>query len=136
MVRRVGAESSVCLGSFQQEALDAVRALAPGVATSASQEEAKRTLRRSWVRWPFVSLRPYVAFQVPERSGRTRVVSPAFVRQAHREGQVVQVWVVDTETDARRLLDLGVDGLISDRPDVTVPTRDRWVDARGNARRT
>jgi glycerophosphoryl diester phosphodiesterase len=128
VVRRVGAQSRVCLGSFQQEALDVVRALAPEIATSASQEEAKRTLRRSWVRWPFVSSRPYAAFQVPEWSGRTRVVSRAFVTQVHREGQVLQVWVVDREEDARRLLDLGVDGLITDRPDVLVPFRDRWAD--------
>jgi glycerophosphoryl diester phosphodiesterase len=92
------------------------------------KEEAKRTLRRSWVRWPFVSSRPYAAFQVPEWSGRTRVVSRAFVTQVHREGQVLQVWVVDREEDARRLLDLGVDGLITDRPDVLVPFRDRWAD--------
>ena len=107
----------VCLGSFQQEALDAARQIAPEIATSASQPEARWTLHRSWVRWPLVAARPYVAFQVPERAGRLRVVSPGFVRQAHREGQVVQVWVVDTEADATRLLDWGVDGLISDRPD-------------------
>jgi glycerophosphoryl diester phosphodiesterase len=127
VVRRMGAERRVCLGSFQQEALDAARALAPEMATSASEPEARWTLHRSWLRWPFVSERSYVAFQVPERAGRLRVVSPAFVRQAHREGQVVQVWVVDGEADAQRLLAWGVDGLISDRPDLTVPARDRWM---------
>ena len=124
VVRRVGADRRVCLGSFQQEALDVARALAPGIATSASEPEARWTLHRSWVRWPLTWRRPYVAFQVPERSGRLRVVSPAFVRQAHREGQVVQVWVVDTAADTERLLDWGVDGVISDRPDVTVAARE------------
>jgi glycerophosphoryl diester phosphodiesterase len=127
VVRRMGADRHVCLGSFQQEALDAARALAPEMATSASEPETRWTLHRSWLRWPFVSERSYVAFQVPERAGRLRVVSPAFVRQAHREGQVVQVWVVDGEADARRLLAWGVDGLISDRPDLTVPARNRWL---------
>jgi glycerophosphoryl diester phosphodiesterase len=130
VVRRTGAGGRVCLGSFQQEALDAARQIAPEVATSASQPEARWTLHRSWLGWPFISARPYVAFQVPERAGRLRVASPGFIRQAHREGQVVQVWVVDTEADATRLLDWGVDGLISDRPDVTVPARDRWVGRR------
>lgn len=126
VVQRLGAESRVCLGSFQQEALSAARLLAPAVATSASMPEARRTLQRSWVRWPFVSRRPYVAFQVPEQAGNLRVVSPSFIRQAHREGQLVQVWVVDQEADARRLLDWGVDGLITDRPDITVTTRNEW----------
>jgi glycerophosphoryl diester phosphodiesterase len=129
IVRRMNAPSRVCLGSFQQEALDTARALAPEVATSASEPEARWTLHRSWIRWPWMPGRPYVAFQVPERAGRLRVVSPAFVRQAHREGQRVQVWVVDSEADSMRLLSWGVDGLISDRPDLVVPARDKWASA-------
>lgn len=127
VVRRLGAAARVCLGSFEQEALDRARALEPGLATSASRPEARRTLHRSWVRWPFVAERPYVAFQVPEQAGRLRVVTPSFIRQAHREGQLVQVWIVDHAADARRLLDWGVDGLITDRPDITVATRDAWT---------
>ena len=61
---------------------------------------------------------PYQAFQVPETSGSTRVVSPRFVELAHRAGIAVQVWTVDEPADIRRLLDWGVDGIISDRPDV------------------
>jgi glycerophosphoryl diester phosphodiesterase len=48
------------------------------------------------------------------------VVSRRFVDIAHRAGLGVQVWTVDTEADARRLLGWGVDGLITDRPDVIV----------------
>lgn len=127
VVRHHRAEARVCLSAFQRVVVDAVRAEAPDIATSASQGEARWTLHRSWVRWPFASPRPHAAFQVPERVGRMRVVSPAFVRQAHREGQVVQVWVVDDPAAIRRLLDWGVDGLITDRPDVAVPVRDAWV---------
>ena len=131
VVRRMNAAARVCLGSFQHEAVDAARTLAPEIATSASEPEARWTLHRSWIRWPWVPRRPYAAFQVPERAGRLRVVTPAFLRQVHREGQVVQVWVVDSETDSERLLNWGVDGLISDRPDVTVDVRDRWVTRNG-----
>jgi glycerophosphoryl diester phosphodiesterase len=130
VVRRLHAESRVCLGSFQQQALDTARAIAPEIATSASQPEARWALHRSWVRWPWMPGRPYIAFQVPEWAGRLRVVSPAFVRQAHQEGQVVQVWVVNELADVRRLLDWGIDGLITDRPDLVVRTRDEWLSAR------
>jgi len=58
---------------------------------------------------------------VPERRERTQIISPAFVRGAHRAGVLVQVWVVDREEDVRRLLGWGVDGVITDRPDVAVP---------------
>ncbi len=126
VVRRTGAAERVCVGSFSQRSLDILRVEAPEITTSASQPEARWTLHRAWVRWPLGSRRPFVAFQVPERAGRLRVVTPAFIRQVHREGRVLQVWVVDTEADAERLLAWGVDGLITDRPDVTVPIRDRF----------
>jgi glycerophosphoryl diester phosphodiesterase len=55
------------------------------------------------------------------------VVSPEFVRQVHAEDATVQVWVIDRPEDVTRLLDWGVDGIISDRPDLAVATRDQWA---------
>jgi len=126
-IRKADAIDRTCVGSFYQGSVDAIRADHPDVITSASQREARWTLHRSWVRWPFISEQPYVAFQVPEYAGRMRVVSPAFVRQVHKQGHVLQVWVVNERDDIRRLLDWGVDGIISDRPDIAVATRDAWV---------
>lgn len=129
-VRRANAIDRVCVGSFYQTSVATLRAEAPEIVTSASQPEARWTLHRSWVRWPWIGPRPYVAFQVPEFTGRMRVVSPAFVRQVHREGQVLQVWVVNDEADILRLYDWGVDGVISDRPDVAVPATAAWYKRR------
>jgi glycerophosphoryl diester phosphodiesterase len=64
---------------------------------------------------------------VPEHAGRLRVVSPAFVAQAHRNGGRVDVWVVDAADDITRLFSWGVDGVITDRPDIAVGTRDACV---------
>ncbi len=129
-VRKADAVDRVCVGSFHQRSIDAIRAEHPEITTSASQEEARWTLHRSWVRWPWTGARPWFAFQVPEKAGRMRVVSPAFVRHVHREGHAVQVWVVNERADVARLLDWGVDGIISDRPDIAVATRDEWIGAR------
>lgn len=130
LVKKAGAGHRVCVSSFQQIMVDTIRAEHPDLPTSASVREARWTLHRSWVRWPFVSPQPYVAFQVPEYAGRLRVVSPPFVRQVHKQGQVMQVWVVNERDDIRRLLDWGVDGIISDRPDIAISTRDEWVNQR------
>jgi len=54
-------------------------------------------------------------------AGMTRVVSPAFVARARRSERPVQVWTVNRDDDARRLLGWGVDALITDRPDLLVP---------------
>jgi glycerophosphoryl diester phosphodiesterase len=120
VVRRADAVDRVCFGSFGRRVLRAARAAEPALATSAAREEVRWALYRSWCRWPH--RRPaYAGFQVPEWSGRTRIVSGPFVDAAHRAGLGVQVWTVDAEDAARRLLGLGVDALITDRPDVIVP---------------
>jgi len=119
-VRRAGAVDRICLGGFGRRVLQTVRRLEPDIATSAAREEVRWALYRSWVRWPVTRV-AYDGYQVPEWSGRTRVVSPRFVDTAHRAGLGVQVWTVDREADARRLLAWGVDALITDRPDIIVP---------------
>lgn len=131
VLRRTNAVDRVCVGSFYRRGLAVLRAEHPAIATSASENEARWTLYRSWCRWPFGAARPYCAFQVPEHAGRLRVVSPAFVAQAHRDGARVDVWVVDAPEDMRRLFSWGVDGVITDRPDVAVPIA-RDVSASGS----
>jgi len=120
VIRKADAVDRVCLGSFGLRVLRAARAIEPAIATSGAREEVRWALHRSWIGWP-VSRVAYGGYQVPERAGRTRVVSPRFVEYAHDAGLAVQVWTVDTEEAARRLLGWGVDALITDRPDVIVP---------------
>ena len=116
-VRAAGAVERVAIGSYYSEAVDAVRRREPAIATGAAKEEIRWALYRSWVGWPLRSA-AYREFQVPERSGLTRVVSERFVAHAHRAGFGVKVWTVNEPQDMRRLQSWGVDGLITDRPDV------------------
>jgi len=125
-VRKAGALNRVCLGSFSLSALRAARALAPDMATSGARFEVRIALYRSWCGLSPGRV-PYQAFQVPETSGTTRVVTPRFVQLAHKAGVAVQVWTVDEPEDIRRLLDWGVDGIISDRPDVAAGVVKDWV---------
>jgi glycerophosphoryl diester phosphodiesterase len=125
-VRKANALDRVCFGSEHVSGLRVIRALEPGAATSAAREEIRRALYRAWLGWP-IGRRNFVAFQVPEVVGAIRIVSPRFVRAAHRAGLVVQVWTVDRAEDIRRLLQWGVDGIISDRPDVAVATLREWM---------
>lgn len=120
VVRQTGAVDRVCLGSFGLRVLRAARRLEPHIATSAAREEVRWALYRSWCRWPVARV-CYDGYQIPEFAGSTRVVSPRFVEYAHRAGLGVQVWTVDDEEDARRLIGWGVDALITDRPDVIAP---------------
>ena len=119
-VRAAGAEDRVCLASNSDRRLRRIRRLAgPRVATSSSAWEVilllfspVRRVRATGRR------RGASSVQVPLRNRGVTVISPRFVRRAHELGLQVHVWVVDDETSARDLLEMGVDGLIADRIDV------------------
>lgn len=126
VVRRAGALERVCFGGYSLTTLRAVRDAEPAAATSACREEVRLALYKSWAHWPLRRLR-YRVLQVPEHAGSQRIVSPRFVRAAHRAGLAVHVWTVDEPHDIARLLDWGADGIITDRPDVAVPAVRQWL---------
>lgn len=132
VIRAADAVDRVCAAGFGRRAIHAVQERLPGVATSASLPEVRLDLYASWIGWAYPFVR-YGGFQVPERAGGTTVVSPRFIRLAHRRGLQVQVWTVDEESDMDRLLAWGVDALITNRPDVAARRRDAFV-ARSPAR--
>lgn len=125
-VRRADAVDRVCVAGFGSTAVRAARSALPGLASSACTPEVRWALYRSWVGLP-VRHTAYGGYQVPEFAGRTRVVSPRFVTHAHGADLRVQVWTVDEEADMERLLRWGVDALISNRPDLAVRVRDRFL---------
>lgn len=122
-VRLAGAAERVCAAGYGSRSAAAARAALPEMASSACHAEVRLAVYRTWARWP-VRRGEYGGYQVPELNGRTRIVSRRFIADAHRVGLKVQVWTVDDEADMRRLLAWGVDGLISNRPDLAVRVRD------------
>lgn len=69
------------------------------------------------------------ALQVPRRRRRLRVTTPGLIRRAHAAGKHVHVWTIDDPDEMQELLDLGVDGLITDRTDVlkaVLAERGQW----------
>ena len=132
-IAEAGAVDRVCVGGFGGRGVAAARAALPGLATSASHMEVRWALYRSWVGWPPRHV-PYGGFQVPETAQGHRVVSPRFLRCMHAAGLKVQVWTVDEEADMRRLLAWGVDGLVTNRPDVAVRVRNAAGTIRAHAR--
>lgn len=115
------AQDRVCVGSFSRDRLAAFRRLMgtrvatsvnpPGVAWSAFVPVLPRFLHDDGV-----------AFQVPVRwpvRGReVPIVTPGLIARAHAAGQQVHVWTIDDPAEMNRLIDLGVDGLVTDRPEL------------------
>ncbi|SDP32858.1 glycerophosphoryl diester phosphodiesterase [Nakamurella panacisegetis] len=118
LLRASGALDRVGLGSFSDRRLTTLRqALGPGVATSLGPRGVGRLAASA--RLHITPRTPgALAAQVPVRYGPVGVVNPAFVAAAHRSGIEVHVWTINEADEMRRLLDLGVDGIMTDRPDV------------------
>jgi glycerophosphoryl diester phosphodiesterase len=122
-VRDAGAVERVLLTSFSDSTRLRAVSLLPGVASSpgvARLRLAVPAARAGWRRLLARSLRGCVAVQVPERTRTLRIVTPAFIRAIHDAGVEVHVWTVNEPTDMARLLDWGVDGLVTDRCDLAV----------------
>jgi len=124
-IRRTGTLDRVCVGAFSTRRIDAVRAaLGPDLCTSLGPRAALRLRRR----------RPAEGYagqcaQVPARIGRRPFVDARYVAAAHAAGLVVHAWTVNDEAEMQRLLDLGVDGIMTDRADLlrdVLTARGQW----------
>ncbi|MER5375477.1 glycerophosphodiester phosphodiesterase [Streptomyces sp. NPDC002553] len=117
LIARADAWDRVCVGSFSEaRVLRAQRLGGPRLATSYGTRGVIGLRLRSWG-VPTAPRRSAVAAQVPETRSGIPVVDRRFVRAAHARGLHVHVWTVNEPDRMHRLLDLGVDGIMTDHID-------------------
>ncbi|GAB3584544.1 glycerophosphodiester phosphodiesterase [Calidifontibacter terrae] len=121
-IEKHAAHDRVLVASFDDATREQVlKGLSRPVATSAGSARTRQAVLASKAHLrPVVrqALGPVDALQVPHRQGRITVVTRSLVEAAHRLGKQVHVWTVNEPSEMHELLDLGVDGLISDRADL------------------
>ncbi|MGB7924028.1 MAG: glycerophosphodiester phosphodiesterase [Pyrinomonadaceae bacterium] len=118
--------SRVMVASFKPSALDAFRQECSEVATSASAADVLAFLALKTEPPEAASRVPLPqALQVPEYAGGRQVVTREFVNAAHQRHIEVHVWTINDETAMRRMLDIGVDGIITDYPDRLIALLER-----------
>jgi glycerophosphoryl diester phosphodiesterase len=129
LLRKAKALQRVCLASFSDNRLARLRRLGgPDLLTSMGPRSAGALWAAGRIPFAGLAVRGQVA-QVPVSQGRLRIVDRKFVQAAHRRDLEVHVWTIDDEADMRALLDLGVDGLVTDRPDLlreVLRSRNSW----------
>ncbi|MGL6162700.1 glycerophosphodiester phosphodiesterase [Microbulbifer sp.] len=117
-IRRFDRHSRVIVSSFHQRVIGEFRRLCPGAATGAATLDAllfyaAQLLRLEWL------LKPgYQTMQLPMRYYGIKVFSPSFLRAARRCKLHLSVWTVNDTADMQHYIDLGVDGIVTDRPDI------------------
>ncbi|MFE2533940.1 glycerophosphodiester phosphodiesterase [Streptomyces sp. NPDC059371] len=117
LIGRTDAWDRVCVGSFSEARVTRAQHLAgPRLATSFGTRGVLNLRLRSWG-VPAAVRRSAVAAQVPETQSGVPVVDSRFVRAAHARGLQVHVWTVNESERMHRLLDLGVDGIMTDHID-------------------
>ena len=112
-LRRTAALDRVCVGSFSDRRIRRLRAAFGDQLCSALGPAGVAALRFARPR----SLGGLAA-QVPVKQGRLTVTDRRFIERAHQLGVHVHVWIIDDAPEMERLLDLGVDGIMTDRPAV------------------
>ncbi len=117
-VRAHGMLEKVVVASFSGEVLQAFRDACPQVATSASAGEVACYWLLHQVRLDGLYTADFQVFQLPERQRWFTLVDRRFVDRAHARNLPVQVWTVNRREQMERLLDLGVDGIMTDHPDL------------------
>ena len=105
----------VCIGSFSDARLERVRSeFGDAVCTSMGPKEVAKLVANSALRAPVSPTSHALAAQIPVKQGPIPVTTKRLVDRAHQLGIQVHVWTVDDPAEIARLLDLGVDGIMSD----------------------
>ena len=117
LLKHTNSVSRVCIGSFSDKRIKLIRKeLGSGLCVSAGPKAVVKFLAG---KFRFSSSKTYYhCLQVPQRSGPVKIVTPAFIEKAHSRGLQVHVWTVDDPNEMIELLELGVDGLMTDEPSI------------------
>jgi glycerophosphoryl diester phosphodiesterase len=117
MIRESGMKDNLMVASFKPEVLDEFRAQCSEVATSASAADVRAFLDLKAAKPGVAPVAIAQALQIPEYAGGRQVLTRELVEVAHRHKVEVHAWTINDEASMRRMLELGVDGIITDYPD-------------------
>jgi glycerophosphoryl diester phosphodiesterase len=117
IINNMTALNRVCLASFSSSRLERIRKIAgPAACTSSGQMEIFKLMCKS-LGLPAVNTPGHCA-QVPVSQWGVPVVTEKFIKTAKNLNKLVHVWTIDDQGTMNELIDLGVDGLMTDKPSI------------------
>ena len=118
LIRKYEMQDKVLVASFYDDKIKEFRAECPEVATSSAKQETTVFVLLSKAFLSGFYSPKFLSLQVPEESGGITVMTEAFVRAAHARGLAVEVWTINDKETMQKLISWGVDGIMTDRPDI------------------
>ena len=123
LIRKHNMQDTVMIASFHDEAMQKFRATCPEIATSASRGEVTRFVLLGKLFLSGLIAPQYQSIQPPydpEESMNIPIMTERFIREAHAKNIKVEPWTVDDPELMRQYIEWGVDGIITDRPDLMI----------------
>jgi len=117
LITKYNRGESICVGSFHDKQLKDFRRKCPNVVTAAGVSETRVFYLLNQIRLGKLYKPNAEVFQIPEYAEKYHLVTSSFIQAAHAHSIQVHVWTVNEIDNMQRLIDWGVDGLITDYPD-------------------
>lgn len=118
LIRQYNMQDKILVASFFDDKMKDFRAECPEVATSSAKNETTIFVLASKVFLAGFYSPKFIALQVPEESGGITVMTEAFVKASHARNLIIEVWTINDTKTMQKLIDWGVGGIITDRPDL------------------
>lgn len=125
IIQKYKMTNKVLLFSYHDAVMQAIRSDCPGVATGASKREIRNLLIGSYVLGGALNRFAGSALIVPENYGKVHVVTPSLLNAAHRRSIRIYVYGATTKEELHRLINMNVDGLIVDGPELAYSVLNR-----------
>jgi glycerophosphoryl diester phosphodiesterase len=121
LLRQYNMQDKVVIASFHDEAMRRFRETCPEVATSASRGEVTKFVLLGKIFLSGLVTPQYESIQPPydpEESMNIPIMTKRFIRESHAKNIAVEPWTVDDPALMKQYIEWGVDGIMTDRPDL------------------
>ena len=117
-IREYDMQDKTLIASFHDDRMSEFRKVCPEIATAAGKNETTEFVLLNYAFLGGLYSPEEFAFQVPESNSGILVVRPGFIRGAHGRNLQIHVWTPNTHEEIQKFIDMGVDGIMTDRPDI------------------
>ncbi len=121
LIQKYKIESNVIVASFHGEVLEKFRSISQNkIITATTLNESKKFVLSKKLAMPFLFKPESAAFQIPMKAKGINLAKSGFTKMAHKRDMIIHYWTINSKENMRKLINFGVDGIMTDRPDLLI----------------